>query len=56
MITDGRIELTLRATDKGTPRLNSTASLVVTVLDTNDNSPVFSDESNFDISIKEVFN
>ncbi|TKR57674.1 hypothetical protein L596_030345 [Steinernema carpocapsae] len=34
-------EITVQATDLGTPRLSSTAEVVVTVVDVNDNAPVF---------------
>ncbi|KAK0418580.1 hypothetical protein QR680_013653 [Steinernema hermaphroditum] len=34
-------EITVQATDLGTPRLASTAEVVVTVVDVNDNAPVF---------------
>uniref|UniRef100_A0A8C3J6Z4 Cadherin domain-containing protein n=1 Tax=Calidris pygmaea TaxID=425635 RepID=A0A8C3J6Z4_9CHAR len=44
--------LVLLASDHGTPSLNSTATVLITVLDVNDNSPVFS-SLEYHIHIKE---
>ncbi|PKU47422.1 protocadherin-23 [Limosa lapponica baueri] len=44
--------LVLLASDRGTPSLNSTATVLITVLDVNDNSPVFSSPE-YHIHIKE---
>ncbi|NXK22985.1 PCD23 protein, partial [Arenaria interpres] len=44
--------LVLLASDHGTPSLNSTATVLITVLDVNDNSPVFSSPE-YHIHIKE---
>uniref|UniRef100_A0A3Q2U6F5 Cadherin domain-containing protein n=1 Tax=Fundulus heteroclitus TaxID=8078 RepID=A0A3Q2U6F5_FUNHE len=49
---NGRIELTVFATDKGTPPLNSSVEVVITVGDINDNTPKFKAES-YNFSIKE---
>ncbi|NWT38943.1 PCD23 protein, partial [Chroicocephalus maculipennis] len=44
--------LVLLASDRGTPSLNSTATVLITVLDVNDNSPVFSSPE-YHIHVKE---
>ncbi|KAM6206681.1 protocadherin-23 [Sarcoramphus papa] len=44
--------LILLASDRGTPSLNSTATVLITVLDVNDNSPVFSSPE-YHIHVKE---
>ncbi|XP_038126067.1 cadherin-related family member 2 [Cyprinodon tularosa] len=49
---NGRIELTVIATDKGTPALSSSAAVVINVEDINDNKPVFKEKS-YSFSVKE---
>ncbi|KFQ60174.1 Protocadherin-23, partial [Pelecanus crispus] len=44
--------LVLLASDRGTPSLNSTATVLITVLDVNDNPPVFS-STEYHIHVKE---
>lgn len=44
--------LTVIATDRGTPPLSSTATLLVTVLDVNDNEPIF-DQSFYNVTVPE---
>ncbi|XP_061729707.1 protein dachsous [Cydia pomonella] len=44
--------LTVVAKDRGNPPLSSTATLVVTVLDVNDNEPIF-DQSFYNVSVQE---
>ncbi|NXQ32054.1 PCD23 protein, partial [Alaudala cheleensis] len=44
--------LVLLASDRGTPSLNSTATVLITVLDVNDNPPVFS-SSEYHVHVKE---
>ncbi|XP_067375657.1 cadherin-related family member 2 isoform X2 [Channa argus] len=39
---DGRIELNVTATDKGTPPLSSTVTVIINLQDVNDNTPQFS--------------
>ncbi|XP_030127331.4 protocadherin-23 [Taeniopygia guttata] len=45
-------QLVLLASDHGTPSLNSTATVLITVLDVNDNPPVFS-SSEYHVHVKE---
>ncbi|XP_013178590.1 PREDICTED: protein dachsous [Papilio xuthus] len=45
-------KLTVVATDRGTPPLTSTATLLVTVLDVNDNEPIF-DQSFYNVTVSE---
>ncbi|XP_054489806.2 protocadherin-23 [Agelaius phoeniceus] len=45
-------QLVLLASDRGTPSLNSTATVLITVLDVNDNPPVFSN-SEYHVHVKE---
>uniref|UniRef100_A0A8C9NCX9 Cadherin domain-containing protein n=1 Tax=Serinus canaria TaxID=9135 RepID=A0A8C9NCX9_SERCA len=45
-------QLVLLASDRGTPSLNSTATVLITVLDVNDNSPVFSSPE-YHVHVKE---
>ncbi|CAK1600650.1 unnamed protein product [Parnassius mnemosyne] len=45
-------KLTVVATDRGSPPLSSTATLLVTVLDVNDNEPIF-DQSFYNVTVSE---
>ncbi|XP_073343232.1 cadherin-related family member 2 [Pagrus major] len=49
---DGRIELIVTATDKGTPSLSSTVPVIINVEDINDNVPQF-EASSYTFSVKE---
>ncbi|XP_075337188.1 cadherin-related family member 2 isoform X2 [Odontesthes bonariensis] len=49
---NGRIELTVTATDMGTPPLSSTVPVIINVEDINDNSPAFL-ASSYNFSVKE---
>ncbi|XP_032410979.1 cadherin-related family member 2 [Xiphophorus hellerii] len=49
---NGRINLTVIATDKGTPALSSSVSVIINVQDINDNAPTFK-ASTYSFSVKE---
>ncbi|KAK2849365.1 hypothetical protein Q5P01_009199 [Channa striata] len=49
---DGRIELNVTATDKGTPPLSSTVTVIINLQDANDNTPQFN-ASSYVFSVKE---
>lgn len=49
---DGKIELTINATDKGTPPLSDSVLVVIDVEDINDNKPQFA-ELSYEFSVKE---
>ncbi|KAM4732539.1 cadherin-related family member 2 [Anableps anableps] len=51
-VSNGRINLIVIATDKGTPSLSSSVSVIITVEDINDNSPMFKAEG-YRFSVKE---
>lgn len=50
--TNSMPKLTVVVTDRGNPPLSSTATLVVTVLDVNDNEPTF-DQSFYNVTVPE---
>lgn len=50
--TDPQPRLLVVATDRGEPPLSSTATLVVTILDVNDNEPIF-DQSFYNVTVAE---
>ncbi|XP_054890595.1 cadherin-related family member 2 isoform X2 [Poeciliopsis prolifica] len=50
--SNGRINLTVIATDKGTPALSSSAFVIINVVDINDNGPTFKAPS-YNFSVKE---
>ncbi|KAM9356765.1 cadherin-related family member 2 [Symphorus nematophorus] len=49
---DGRIELNVTATDKGTPPLSTIVTVIINIEDINDNVPQF-ESSNYTFSVKE---
>lgn len=51
--TQASYELRVKAEDRGTPRLTSTALYTVTVDDANDNSPVFAADQVKSIEVRE---
>lgn len=53
--TDDRYSLTVAATDNGTPSETATTRVTVTVLDANDNDPVFAKEF-YEFSVEENLN
>lgn len=42
-------ELTIQATDRGDPPLSTNGTIIIVVEDVNDNAPIPSDETNFEI-------
>ncbi|KAL1261800.1 hypothetical protein QQF64_007065, partial [Cirrhinus molitorella] len=50
---DGRIELTVIASDKGTPPKSSSANVTINIGDENDNSPQYLDPAPYEFTVKE---